>query len=188
MRPSLLLFLICLAMHSFGLDLCYRRSLSASQLAHLQDFISPQQTTRMHGSGTIFASQSPRMGHSHPTLALTSPTNALASAIEQGFASRADSASADSFATPSSSLLASPITLPNRTGSLASDAAVSGGWAQRPANRLSTSPSNAGKIFALHVCPVDCCLLYTACCLQHAVKRLQLHMRMRAAIDQILSC
>lgn len=135
-----------------------RRSISASQLAHLQDLVSPQPITRLHGSGTIFASPSPKAGHSHsalapsgqsyPALALASPTNALAPpSAEQGFASHVDFGLADGLAMPSS-LLAAPISSPTRTGSIASDAAVSGGWAQRPANRLSTSPSTAGN--AIH--------------------------------------
>ena len=111
----------------------------------------------MHGSGTIFASHSPRTGHFHPPSALQGQ---LPSPTDQGYASHAEAASAsDSFATPASSLLTSPVSSPSRMGSIASDAAISGGWAQRPGDRLTTSPSSAG----LHLLIV--CINLIWCCM-----------------------
>lgn len=116
----------------------HRRSVSATQLSHLQEF----SIAGMGGSGTIFASHSPRPAPPNPTFALPS---SIAPSLD-GLTSHPVSVSASdgSFVTPLASPLLSPMTSPLRGGPAGGEGAVSpGGWHQRQGSTFK-APSPTG--------------------------------------------
>ena len=132
----------------------HRRSVSATQLSHLQEF----SITGLGGSGTIFASHSPRPAPPNPAFALPSPT---APSLD-GLISHPVSVSASdgSFVTPLASPLLSPMTSPLRGGQAGGEGGVSpGGWHQRQGNTVKApSPTGFYRVSgpASHHLPCNC--------------------------------
>ncbi len=112
--------------------------MSATQLSHLQEF----SIAGFGGSGTMFASHSPRAAPPNPAFALPSPT---ATPLD-GLTSHPlpVSVSDGSFVTPLASPLTSPMMSPLRGGQAGVEGGVSPGvgihWQQGSTNR-SPSPS-----------------------------------------------
>lgn len=117
-----------------GFSPVHRRSMSATQLSHLQEF----SIAGFGGSGTIFASHSPRAAPPNPAFALPSPT---ATPLD-GLTSHPVSVSVSdgSFVTPLASPLPSPMMSPLRGGEGGVSTGVGTHWQQGPANR-APSPS-----------------------------------------------
>ena len=116
--------------------------MSATQLSHLQEF----SIAGFGGSGTIFASHSPRAAPPNPAFALPSPT---ATPLD-GLTSHPVSVSVSdgSFATPLASPLPSPMMSPLRGGQAGGGGGVSPGvgnhWQQGTINK---APSPSGIAF-----------------------------------------
>ena len=122
-----------------------RRSVSAAQLGHLQEFA----ITSLAGSGTIFASHSPRAAPPNPAFALPSPTVYCSDGLTSHPVSVSASGTSDaSFATPLTSPLPSPLMSPLRGGHGGAEGGVNPGVAghrQGSIVKASSPPSKANS-------------------------------------------
>ena len=123
----------------------FRRSVSANQLSHLQEFA----ITSVAGSGTIFASHSPRAAPPNPAFALPSPTaHSIDGLTSHPVSVSASGASDASFATPLAPPLPSPLMSPLRGDQGGAAGGLSpGAGAQRSGSIVkATSPPSESPI------------------------------------------
>ena len=129
--------------------------MSATQLSHLQEFA----ITSLAGSGTIFASHSPRAAPPNPAFAVPSPTAYCPDGLTSHPVSVSASGTSDaSFATPLASPLPSPLMSPLRGVHGGAEGGLSpgvGGQRQGSIVKASSPPSKShgdcNRLCAIHI-------------------------------------